>query len=115
MIYPVSAVLGMLRREYLVIDGTRWMSFAGWQMSKGSSLMESAAVPMPLESLNILLDALPIGTNEDWSLVAPTFDVAALSTMIDRMAPLRTPLLMLDSKILLIAASFFIFIYVMYL
>ncbi len=107
VIYPASAVLGMLRRELLVIDGMRWMSFTSWPMSKGSSLMESAAVCVPLGSWNILFDDLPVGTKEDWSLVAPTFDVAALSTMIDGMVPLRTPLLMADSKNLLIASFWF--------
>ncbi len=50
VMYPASAVLGMLRKEFLVIDGTRWMSFAGWRMLKGSSLMESAAVRVLLGS-----------------------------------------------------------------
>jgi hypothetical protein len=54
-----------------------------------------------------LLDALLVGTNEDWSLIAPMFDVAALSAMIDGMVPLRTPLLMLDLKVLLIASFWF--------
>jgi hypothetical protein len=44
VMYPASAILGMLRREFLVMVGTMCISLAGWQMSCGSLLMVSAAV-----------------------------------------------------------------------
>jgi hypothetical protein len=44
VIYPESAILGMLRREFSVMVGTMCISLAGWQMSCGSLLMVLAAV-----------------------------------------------------------------------
>ncbi len=47
VMYLVSAILGMLRREFLVMVGTMCISLAGWWMSCGSLLMVSAAVHVP--------------------------------------------------------------------
>ncbi len=47
LMYPASAVLGMLRREFLAMDGTMGMSFAGCQMFQGNLPMVFAAVCVP--------------------------------------------------------------------
>jgi hypothetical protein len=56
--------------------------------------------------LKDLADAHPIGRNADVSFFALTFDVAALSAIMDGMVLSRTPLLIDASNIQLIASSF---------
>jgi hypothetical protein len=94
VMYPASAILGMLRSELLVMEGMMWISFAGWRMSKGSSLMVSAAVRVPFGSWKILSDVLPVGLNANLSSIAPMFDVAVLSATMDGMVPSSVPCLM---------------------
>ncbi len=47
VMYPASAILGMLRREFLVMVGTMCISLASWRMSCGSLLMVSPTVRVP--------------------------------------------------------------------
>ncbi len=51
--------------------------------------MVSAAVCVPSGNWKILVDAHPVGTNEALSFVASTFEVAAISAMMDGMVPSR--------------------------
>jgi hypothetical protein len=47
VMYPASAISGMLRREFSVMVGTMCISLAGWRMSCSSLLIVSAAVCVP--------------------------------------------------------------------
>jgi hypothetical protein len=81
--------------------------FAGARISKGNSLILSAAVRVPLGSWKTLLDSCPIGMNAKLCFLAPTFDVAALSATMDGMVLLRTFVLIVLSERLLIVSSLF--------
>ena len=87
------ANFAVLRRELDSMDGTMWTSFAGFRTLCASSLTVVAAVLVPSGNWKILLEMHPVGMRG--AVGVPTLDVAALSTMMEGMEPLRTPLLMI--------------------
>jgi hypothetical protein len=101
VMYLAFAIFWMLRRKFLVMVGTIWISFSGWQMLCCTSLMVSAVLLVPSGSWNTLSDTLPVGMNKALSFSTLMFDVAALSATMDGTEPLRTPFLMFILDILL--------------
>ena len=96
VIYPASANFAVLRREWVLMDGTMCTSFAGCRTSCASSLTVAADVLVPSGNWKILLEVRPVGIRG--AVGVPTLDVAALSATMDGMDPSRTPFLMNCSR-----------------
>jgi hypothetical protein len=96
MMYPAAANFAVLRRELVLMVGTMWTSLAGWRTLCASSLMVLAAVLVSSGSWKIFSDVRPVGMNG--SCLVPTWEVAALSAMMDGIEPLRTPFFMSCSR-----------------
>ena len=91
----------MLRRELDSMEGTMWTSYAGCRTSCASLFTVAAAVLARLSNLKILLDVHPVGMRG--AVGVPTLDVAALSTTMEGMDPLRTPFLMNFSRAVMLS------------
>ncbi len=89
VMYPAVANFAVLRRELGLMVGTMWTSLAGWWTLCTSSLIMLAAVLVPSGSRKIFLDVHPVGMNG--SCLVLTWEVAALSTTMDGIEPLRPP------------------------
>jgi hypothetical protein len=90
VMYLAAANFAVLRRELVSMVGMMWMPLAGWRTLCASSLMVLAAVLVPSGSWKIVFDVHPVGMNG--SCLVPMWEVAALSTMMDEIEPLRTPI-----------------------
>ena len=67
-----------------------------------SLLTVAAAVLVPSGNWKILLDMRPVGMRG--AVGVPTLDVAALSATMEGMEPLRTPFLMICSRVVTLLA-----------
>jgi hypothetical protein len=82
----------MLRRELDSMEGTMWTSFAGCRTLCASLFTVAAAVLVPSGNWKVLFDMRPVGMRG--AVGVPMLEVAALSTTMEGMEPLRTPFLM---------------------
>ena len=89
VVYPASANLLVLTREFSVMDGTMWMSLAGCPTSCISCFSSVALALVPSGRWNILVDVLPVAMCG--SVIVPTLEVAPLLATADGMVPLSTP------------------------
>jgi hypothetical protein len=96
VMYPAAANFVVLRRELVLMVGTMWTSLAVWQTLCTSSLIVLAAILVPSGSWKIFLDVHTVGVKG--SCLVLTWEVAALSAMMDGIEPLRTPFLMSCSR-----------------
>ena len=95
--YPASANFAVLRSELDSMEGMMWTSFAGCRILCVSLLTVAAAVLIPSGNWKILLDMHPVGMRG--AVGVPMLDVAALSATMEGMELLRTPFLMICSRV----------------
>ena len=96
VMYPASANFAVLRREWVLTEGTMWTSFAGCRTLCASLLTVAAAVLVPSGNWKIFVEMRPVGIRG--AVLVPTLDVAALSGTMEAMDPSRTPFLMICSR-----------------
>ena len=97
VIYHAPANFAVLRRKWVSMEGTMCTSFAGCQTLCTSLVTVAAAVLVPSGNWKILLDMRPVGMRG--AVRVPTLDVAAQSAAMEGMEPLRTPFLMICSRV----------------